>query len=109
PQPADEARAQVADDVAVQVREDQDVVQVRLLDQLHAHVVDDPVLELDPARVRLGDGPAALEEQPVRQLHDVGLVDRRDLAAAVGDGVVEGEAGGTPCGRAGGGGCVVAV
>ena len=50
-QAADEARAQVAHDVAVQVRQDQHVVQVRLLDQLHAHVVDDAVLELDPALV----------------------------------------------------------
>ena len=40
-----------------------------------------------------GDGPAALEEQAVGQLHDVRLVDGRDLAPAVGDGVVEGEAG----------------
>ena len=92
PEAADEAGAQVAHDVAVQVGQDHDVVQLRLLDELHAHVVDDPVLELDPARVVGGDRPAALEEQAVGQLHDVGLVDRRDLAAAVGDGVLEGEA-----------------
>ena len=47
---ADQPGAQVADDVAVQVRQHQHVVQLRLLDQLHAHVVDDAVLELDPAR-----------------------------------------------------------
>ena len=29
----------------------EDVVQLRLLDELHAHVVDDAVLELDPALV----------------------------------------------------------
>ena len=40
-----------------------------------------------------GDGPAALEEQAVGELHDVRLVDRGDLAAAVGDGVVEREPG----------------
>ena len=40
-----------------------------------------------------GDRPAALEEQAVGQLHDVGLVDGRDLVAAVGDGVLEREAG----------------
>ena len=62
---ADEARAQVADDVAVQVRQHEHVVQVRLLDELHAHVVDDAVLELDPARVVGGDRAAALEEQAV--------------------------------------------
>ena len=92
-QPADEAGAQVADDVAVQVRQDHHVVQLGLLDELHAHVVDDPVLELDPAVVVRRDRPAALEEQAVRELHDVGLVDGRDLVPAVGDGVLEGEAG----------------
>ena len=44
------------------------------------------------------DRPAALEEQPVGQLHDVGLVDGRDLAPAVGDRVVEREPG-DPLGR----------
>ena len=48
---ADEPGGEVADDVAVQVRQHEHVVQLRLLDELHAHVVDDPVLELDPARV----------------------------------------------------------
>ena len=90
---ADEPRAQVADDVAVEVRQDEDVVQRRLLDELHAHVVDDAIVELDPAVVLGGDRAAALEEEPVGQLHDVGLVDRRHSMAAVGDGVFEGEAG----------------
>ena len=93
PEPADQPRREVADDVAVQVRQHEDVVQLRLLDELHAHVVDDAVLELDLAVVVGGDGPAALEEQPVGQLHDVGLVHGRDLAPAVGDRVVEREAG----------------
>ena len=92
-QPADEARGEVAHDVAVQVREHQHVVQLGLLDELHAHVVDDAVLELDPAGVVRRDGPAALEEQPVGQLHDVRLVHGRDLAPAVGDRVLEREAG----------------
>ena len=43
PQPADQAGGEVEHDVAVEVRQHQDVVHVRLLDQLHAHVVDDPV------------------------------------------------------------------
>ncbi len=46
-QAADQAGRQVADDVAVQVRQHQHVVQLRLLHELHAHVVDDAVLELD--------------------------------------------------------------
>ena len=90
---ADEPGARSLHDVAVEVRQDEDVVQVGLLDELHAHVVDDAVLELDPAVVVRGDRPAALEEQAVGQLHDVRLVDGGDLVPAVGDGVVEGEPG----------------
>ena len=67
----------------------QHVVQLRLLDQLHAHVVDDAVLELDPAGVLGGDLPAALQEEAVGELHDVGLVDGGDLAAAVAQRVLE--------------------
>ena len=95
---ADQTGGEVADDVAVEVRQHEHVVQVRLLDELHAHVVDDAVLELDLALVAGRHGPAALEEQAVRELHDVGLVDGRDLVPAVGDRVVEGEPG-DPLGR----------
>ena len=90
---ADQPGRQVADDVAVEVRQDQDVVELGLLDELHAHVVDDAVLELDPALVLGRDRPAALEEEPVGQLHDVGLVDGGHLVAAVGDRVLEGDTG----------------
>src|SRR3954452_17968562 len=86
---ADETGVQVAHDVAIQVREDENVVLVGLLDQLHAHVVDDPVLELDPTVVLGCDRARDLEEQAVRQLHDVCLVDGRDLAPVVGDRVLE--------------------
>jgi hypothetical protein len=93
PQAADESGGEVADDVAVQVGQDEDVVQLRLLHELHAHVVDDPVLEFDPTVVLLRDCPAALEKEAVGQLHDVRLVDGGHLPAAVGDGVLEREAG----------------
>ena len=79
----------------------EDVVQFGLLDELHAHVVDDAVLELDPARVVGRDRRAALEEEAVGQLHDVGLVDGRDLVPAVGDRVLEGVPG-DPLGRGAG-------
>src|SRR4029079_10813705 len=92
-QSADEARGEGRHDVAIEVRRDEDVVQVRLLDELHAHVVDDAVLELHATLVVSRDSSAALEEQAVGELHDVGLVYGRDLAAAVGDGVLKGE----PC------------
>ena len=54
PQPPDQPRAQVGDDVAVKVGQDQDVVELGLLNELHAHVVDDPVFELDIG-IFLGD------------------------------------------------------
>ena len=46
---ADEAGGEVGDDVAVEVRQHQHVVQLGLLHELHAHVVDDAILELDVA------------------------------------------------------------
>ncbi len=46
-QAADQPGAQVAEDVAVEVGQHEHVVQLGLLHQLHAHVVDDAVLELD--------------------------------------------------------------
>ena len=51
---ADHPGAQVGDDVAVQVREHEHVVLLGPLYELHAHVVDDPVVEGDVG-VLLGD------------------------------------------------------
>ena len=50
--------------------------------QLHARRVDDPLVVRD-VRVLARDRRAHFEEQAVAELHDVGLVDRRDLLAAV--------------------------
>ena len=44
---ADQAGAQIADDVAVQVRQHEHVVQLGLLHELHAHVIDDALFEFD--------------------------------------------------------------
>ena len=92
PEAADQPGGKVAHDVAVQVRQHENVVQLRLLDQLHAHVVDDPVLEADASLVLGRDLLTALEEEAVRELHDVRLVDRGDLAATVLHRVLEGVA-----------------
>ena len=89
-EPADQAGAEVGDDVAVEVRQHEHVVLLGPLHELHREVVDDPVLELDVA-VLGRDVPRDVEEEPVGELHDVRLVDRRDLAAAVAARVVEGE------------------
>ena len=49
---------------------------------LHGGVVDDHLLELD-GRVELGDLLARPQEEAVAQLHDVRLVHRGHLLAAV--------------------------
>ena len=90
PEAADEARAQVGHDVAVEVLEQQHVEAGGVEDELHAAVVHDDVVVLDVGEVR-GDLRAAVEEQAVRELHDVGLVDGGDPLPAVGPRVVEGE------------------
>ena len=87
---ADHPRPQVADDVAVEVGAAEQVVLLRPQHQLHAHVVDDAVLEVDVG-VALGDLAADGQEEPVGVLHDVGLVHQRHLPAPVLAGVVEGE------------------
>ena len=81
-EPADEPGDEVAHDVAVQVRQHEHVVQLGLLHELHAHVVDDAVLELD-VRIVPRDLAGHAEEQAVGELHDVRLVDRGDLLPAV--------------------------
>jgi hypothetical protein len=80
---------EVGDDVAVEVRQHEHVVLLRSGHQLIAQVVDDAVLELD-LRVPSGDLASDFEKQSVRELHDVGLVDRCHLVAVVVLGVLEG-------------------
>src|SRR6185437_3400298 len=99
-QAADEGRAQVAHDVAIEVFEQQHVVLVGVHDELHAGVVDD-VLAVGDLRKVSGDFPRALEEQAVGHLHDVGLVNGVDLLPIVFARVLKGEfcdAGGTLAG-----------
>ena len=90
PEAADHAGGEVGEDVAVQVREHEHVVLLRPLDELHAHVVHDPVVELDVA-VLVRDLARNAQPEAVGELHDVRLVHGRDLAAAVAARVVEGE------------------
>ncbi len=78
---ADEAGAQVRDDVAVQVRHHQHVEPFRVQHELHAGGVDDALVVGD-VRKLARDGPDALEKQSVAELHDVGLVNRRHASCA---------------------------
>ena len=88
---ADQTGAQVREDVAVEVLQTQHVELVRVHHELHAGGIDDGVVGLDLGVV-LGDLAEAVEEEPVGELHDVGLVDRGDLLAAPFARVLEGEA-----------------
>ena len=93
-EPADEARREVADDVAVEVLE-QEHVEVRgAPDEPHAERVDEDLVVGDRA---LGLRPAlrlrarAVEEEAVGELHDVRLVDGRDPLSRVVRGELERE------------------
>src|ERR1035437_7527275 len=86
----DQPCAEVAEDVAVEVGHHHHVVQLGLLHQLHGHVVDDALLELD-LRKLLGHLLGDAEPEPVGVLHDVGLVHRGHLVAPVVDRPLERE------------------
>jgi hypothetical protein len=86
---ADQAGAEVGQDVAVEVLGDDDVEPVRVAHHVHGGGVDDDLLELDGG-VAGGHAAGAVEHQAVGHLHDVGLVHRGDAAAAVLGGVLEG-------------------
>jgi len=82
----------VGQDVAVEIREDEDleVAAALLVDELGRHDVDVPVVGVD-ARVLLGDAIEVLEEAAVGRLDDVGLGDARDPLPPVLLGVLEGQ------------------
>jgi hypothetical protein len=84
-----DAGSDVGDDAAVEVGRDHDVELRGVLDQLHGAVVDDHLLVLDEGEL-FGGVAGALQEEPVDQLHDVGLVDDGDLLAAGEVGELEG-------------------
>src|SRR5208337_1500651 len=71
-------RAQVGDDVAIEVFQQQHVVLVRVHHQLHTGVVHN-VLAVSNLRIFSGDIARAADEQPVRELHDIGFVNSVDL------------------------------
>ena len=90
-QATDQTGRQVGQDVTVQVWHNHDDLAVGgwVGGQLQGGVVDQLEADLD-VRVVLGDFLGALDEQPVGQLHDGGLVDNNDLVSTGGLGVLEG-------------------
>jgi hypothetical protein len=87
---ADETGGEVVDDGAVQVGHDHHVELVRVRDELHAGVVDNHILRFDHG-VQLRHLSESSQEQAVALLHDVRLVDARDLLSAVSKSEVESE------------------
>jgi len=57
---------------------------------LHAAIVYDHCLKLDFG-VQFSNFLTALQEQPIPEFHDVGLVDSRDLAPPLLGGIVKGK------------------
>src|SRR5207302_4229329 len=96
-QAADEGGAEIGQDIAVEIFHEQHVVLVGVHHQLHAGIVHD-VLAVGNLGILFGDIARAAQEQAVRKLHDVGLVDGVNLLALVLARILErelGDAGGS--------------
>ena len=91
-QAADQARSQIACNVAIQVGEHHHVELRRVDDHVHAEGVDDAVVELNTALILLGNLARRAQEQAVGILHDVGFMSSGDLFAAMLQRVLEGVA-----------------
>ena len=87
-QTADETRAKVAQDIAVKIRERDDIVKFRLLDELHAHVVDNAFVKFDLREI-LRDVARGFEPQAVGEFHDIRFVNDGDLPTIVFTRIVE--------------------
>ena len=82
-QATDEARAEVAQDVAIEVLEQKDVELRRVLHQLHAAGIDDDLFIFDVGEsFFLSNLAGAANVHPIGQLHDVGFVHHGDLLPA---------------------------
>src|SRR5262249_22296567 len=100
PQPSDQPRRQIRDDVPVQVLHHHHVEAFGPHHELLAGVVHDQLLVLEFGKFPVR-APHTLQEKAVGQFHDVGFVDSGDLFAPVGLGVEEGEAPDPQAGRLG--------
>lgn len=79
---SNETAGNVGDDVSVQVGRYEHVKLAWVGHQLHASVIDNHFTELN-LWVLLSNATSSVQEQTVRHLHNVSLVDRVDLLAAV--------------------------
>ena len=100
-EPANESSGEVAHDVTIKIGQQKHVELERIHDNLHAGVVHDEFFVLNFGKLG-GHGANGAQEQAVRELHDVGLVDGVNLFAAVAARVIEAKAGdarGSPFGN----------
>lgn len=90
----DETSAHIGENITVQVGHDHDSVSkdAGVLDNLQAGTIQKQIVELDLGELA-GNLLARGQEETIRQLHDVGLVDGSDTVAASVLGVVESIAG----------------
>ena len=89
---ADQSGDQVREDVAEQIGGDQHVELPGIQHELHGARIDDDGVQDETALVlALVELESGLEKDPGERLHDVRLVDDRDLLAAGGDRVLERE------------------
>src|SRR5215213_1451014 len=90
-EPARKPGTEVREYVAIEIGADQNVVEVRLHDQLHAHVIYDPVVYLlEVVLIVSCDLEEDVAEQAIGELHDIGLVDDGDVLATLFLGALEG-------------------
>eukprot|EP01137_Pigoraptor_chileana_P032186 Opistho-2@21176 len=81
-------RADIADNVAIQVGHDHHIELIGIGHELHAAVVDNHRLELDHG-IKCRHLLARVKEETVSKLHDVCLVDRSDLLPVIASGVIK--------------------
>jgi len=82
PETANETGGKITQDITEQVRRYNAVIPLGVHDELHAHIVDNPVLKFDVGIFRrnlLTDS----QEHPGRNLENIGLVHERDLMPSV--------------------------
>ena len=91
PEPTNETSAQVADHIAIEVLAEKHVELRRILHQTHAGGVDDQFLVLNVLVVGIVHFLGTAYEEAVALLHDVRLVEHRDLLPAATAGVFERE------------------
>ena len=73
PKSTHQTGTKVADNITVKVRQHNHIIKLRFLNKLHAHIVNDAVLEFNVG-IFLCHASADIKPKPVTELHNIGLV-----------------------------------